>query len=180
MMGTIESLLITPTAPATIQLGTVVYDLIYIPLRTALFLLLIAIGFGLEFEAGGLAPAGLVLLLFIPFVWGLGIMSAGAILTFRRGAGFTSAGVAVMTIFSGAYFPLELLPSWASTIAELNPMALAVEGMREPLLAGTGWEGIGTDLLVLAPVSGLSLTVGILAFRLALRRERRRGSLGLY
>lgn len=180
MMGTIESLLMTPTAPATIQLGTVVYDLIYIPLRTALFLLLVALGFGLEFDTSGILPAAVVLLAFIPFVWGIGIASAGAILTFRRGGGFASFGVTALTIFSGAYFPLEVLPHWAQTLAEANPMATAVEAMREPLLGGTGWSGIAVDVAVLAPLSAASLALGIVAFRLALRRERRRGSLGLY
>jgi ABC-2 type transport system permease protein len=180
MTGTIESLLMTPTAPATIQLGTVAYDLVYIPLRTVLFLLFVALGFGLEFDAGGLLPAIVVLLVFIPFVWGIGIASAGAILTFRRGGGFASFGVTVLTIFSGAYFPLDVLPDWAGKIAGANPMALAVEGMREPLLGGTGWSGIGFDVLVLAPASAASLAIGVLAFRMALRRERRLGSLGLY
>lgn len=44
MIGTLESMLLTPTSPATIQLGSVVYDLIYVPLRTAVFLAAIAIG----------------------------------------------------------------------------------------------------------------------------------------
>ena len=52
--GTLESLLMTPTSPATVQLGAVVYDLIYIPLRTAVFLVIIALAFGLDFYASGL------------------------------------------------------------------------------------------------------------------------------
>jgi ABC-2 type transport system permease protein len=178
--GTLESLLMTPTASTTIQLGTVVYDLLYIPLRTAVFLALVALGFGLHFEASGILPATVVLLAFIPFVWGVGIATAGAILTFRRGGGFTGFGLTVLTIFSGAYFPLDLLPSWASELARFNPIAVAVDGMRQPLLGGTGWADTGYDLLILLPLSGASLALGVYAFRLALRRERRRGSLSLY
>lgn len=178
--GTLESLLATPTATMTIQLGTVFYDLLYIPLRTALFLGLAALAFGLHFDGDGILPALVVLLAFIPFVWGLGVANAGFILTFRRGGGVSGFAVMVMTIFSGAFFPLDVLPGWARTAAELNPIAVAIEGMREPLLGGAGWEGVGSDLLVLLPLSAVSLAVGIVAFRLALRREKRRGSLGLY
>lgn len=180
MAGTLESLLMTPTASATIQVGTVVYDLIYIPLRTALFLLLVAIGFGLDFEPSGFLPAAVVLIVFIPFAWGIGIATAGAVLTFRRGASGASFGITVLTLFSGAYFPLELLPDWASDVARFNPIAVVVDGMRQPLLGGTGWAQTATDVLVLLPVSAASLAVGITIFRLALRRERRRGSLSLY
>ena len=180
LTGTLESLLMTPTAPATIQLGSVVYELVYIPMRTALFFAVIAVAFGLHFETSGFAPALVVLLAFIPFVWGLGIASAAATLTFKRGSGGIGLGVAVLTLFSGAYFPLDLLPKWAAAAAELNPLAVAIDAMRGPLLGGTGWSDTGHALLVLIPLSALSLAVGFLAFRASLRRERRRGTLGLY
>ncbi len=180
LTGTLESLLMTPTAPATIQLGSVVYEFVYIPVRTALFFAVIGIAFGLHFEPSGFAPALVVLLAFIPFVWGLGVISAAATLTFKRGAGGVGFGVAILTLFSGAYFPLDLLPEWAVATAEANPLAVAIDAMRGALLGGTGWSSTGQALLVLMPFSVLSLAGGFLAFRAALRRERRRGTLGLY
>jgi len=178
--GTLESLLMTPTSPATIQLGAVVYDLIYVPLRTAVFLVVIALVFGLDFYASGLLPALVVLVVFIPFVWGLGVASAGATMTFRRGSGVVGIVMTVLVLFSGAYYPLDLLPNWLATLAELNPITIAVDGMREPLLGGTGWEGVGKAVAVLLPLAAVSLALGALAFRSALRRERRMGTLGLY
>ncbi len=180
VQGTLESLLMTPTSPATIQLGTVFYDLLYIPVRTAVFLALTAVAFGLHLDAGGFLPALVVLLAFIPFVWGLGVANAGFILTFRRGGGIAGVVVMIMTLFSGAFFPLDLLPEWSQGAAELNPIAIAIEGMRQPLLGGSGWAGVGGALLVLLPLSAVSLALGIAAFRAALRREKRRGSLALY
>ena len=180
LAGTLESLLMTPTSPATVQLGAVFYDLLYVPLRTAVFLVVIALAFGLDFYASGVVPALVVLVVFIPFVWGLGIASAGATLTFRRGSGAVGLGVTVLVLFSGAYYPLDLLPSWIATLAEFNPITVAVDGMREPLLGGTGWDGVGKAVAVLLPLAAVSLVVGAVAFRSALRRERRRGTLGLY
>ncbi|HSE81418.1 MAG TPA: ABC transporter permease [Gaiellaceae bacterium] len=180
LAGTLESLLMTPTSPATVQLGAVFYDLIYVPLRTAIFLVVIAVAFGLDFHANGVVPALVVLVVFIPFVWGLGVAAAGATLTFRRGAGAVGLGMTVLVLFSGAYYPLDLLPDWIASLAELNPITIAVNGMREPLLGGTGWDGVGKAVAVLLPLALVSLVLGALAFRSALRRERRRGTLGLY
>lgn len=180
LMGTLESLMTTPTSTATIQLGSVFYDLIYIPVRTALFLVVIAVAFGLDFEPSGAGPAALALLLFIPFVWGLGMASAAATLTFRGGSGAFGLGVMLMTLGSGAYFPLELLPDWAYELARFNPMTIAVNAVRRPLLAGAEVPGAWTELLALVPISALALLAGIVAFRVAMRRERRRGTLGLY
>ena len=180
LAGTLESLLMTPTSPATVQLGAVVYDLIYIPIRTAVFLVVIALAFGIDFYASGLLPALVVLVVFIPFVWGLGVASAGATLTFRRGSGVVGIAMTVLVLFSGAYYPLDLLPNWIATLAELNPITIAVDGMREPLLGGTGWDGVGKAVTILLPLAAVSIALGGVAFRAALRRERRQGTLGLY
>jgi ABC-2 type transport system permease protein len=180
MIGTLESLLATPTSPATIQLGSVLYDLIYVPVRTGVFLLLIAVGFSLDFNLAGVAPAALVILFFVPFVWGLGLVTAAATLTFRGGSAGVGFGLTVMTLGSGAFFPLALLPGWMETLASVNPMAIAIEGMRDPLLGVVDWSETLYGLAVLVPFSAVSLAVGIYAFRAALRRERRRGTIGHY
>jgi ABC-2 type transport system permease protein len=180
LMGTLESLLVTPTAPATIQLGSVAFELIYVPLRTAIFLMAVALVFGLHFELSGLAPALTLLVVFIPFVWGLGVASAALIMTVRRGSGFVGMGVVGLGLISGIYFPLDLLPNWLAAIAEFNPVAIAIQGMREALLGGTGWPEVARDVLILAPMSIVSLVAGLTAFRFAVGRERRLGTLGLY
>ena len=178
LMGTLEAVLMTPAATATLQLGSVIYDLIYMPLRTGVFFLVIALTLDVRFDADGVLPAAVTLLLFIPFVWGLGIMYAAANLTFRTAGG--GIAVTLLTITSGAYFPVTLFPDWLSTLAEWNPMTIAVETMREALLGDAGWSDVRSALLVLAPASVLTLALGMVSFRLAARRERRRGTVGLY
>jgi ABC-2 type transport system permease protein len=180
LMGTLEAVLMTPTAPSTIQIGSVAFDLVYIPLRTAAFLGAVTLAFGLNFSAGGIFPALLLLLAFIPFVWGLGVLTAALLLTFRRGGGFVGLGAVILGLLSGVYFPLTLLPGWLSDIAEDNPVALAIQGMRDTLLGGASLSDVAPALALLLPLSALALVVGLGAFRLAVRRERRRGTLGLY
>jgi ABC-type polysaccharide/polyol phosphate export permease len=131
-------------------------------------------------ELSGLAPAGLILLAFIPFGWGLGLISAASVLTYKRGGLGAGLALTVMTLASGAYFPLELLPNWLASIADVNPLAIAIEGFRNPLLGGTGWDGVLGKVATLAPCSVLAVAAGAFAFRLALARERRRGTLALY
>ena len=180
LQGTLEAMLATPTAPGTIQLGSVMFDLVYMPVRTIVFLAVMTAAFGLDFEASGVAPATLVLLAFIPFVWGLGVLSAAVILVVRRGAGVAAIAGGLLALLSGAYFPLSLLPPWLQEVAEWNPIAIALEDMRSALLGGANWGETGSDLLVLVSFSVVSLLVGLAAFRLALRHERARGTLGVY
>ena len=118
------------------------------------------------------------LLSFLPFVWGIGIIYAAATLTFKQMGG--GLAVTLITFTSGAYFPLALFPDWLATVAEVNPMAIAIEGMRESMLGDASWSEVAGVVAVLVPASLVTLALGIASFRLAIRRERRRGTLGIY
>ena len=88
--------------------------------------------------------------------------------------------MSLLGLVSGAFFPLTLLPAWIQTIAEANPVAIAMEGTREALIGGAGWDAVGSNVLLLGAVSVLAMLAGVQAFRAALAREHRRGTLGLY
>jgi ABC-2 type transport system permease protein len=180
MIGTLEALLVTPTSPTTVQAGSVAFDLLFIPVRMAGLLLVVTLTLGLGFDAGGTLPSLTLLMAFVPFVWGLGLVAAAVIVTFRRGGGVIGFVMSILGLASGAFFPLALLPAWAQAVAELNPVAIAMEGTREALIGGAGWDGIGAAVLLLVPLSTAALLAGVAAFRAALGREHRRGTLGLY
>lgn len=180
LIGTLESLLCTPTAIWTLQLGSAAGSLAAIPFRIATFLAVLGAVFGLDYHLSGVLPAAVLVVAFVPSMWGIGLALAGAILTFRRGSGATTIGAALLGLSSGALFPLSVLPHWLATIAALNPLTVVIRGLRSSLLGGTGWAAVGSHLLVLIPLSVVAVAVGIGSFQLAMARERRNGTLGAY
>jgi|tagenome__1003787_1003787.scaffolds.fasta_scaffold20969077_2 ABC-2 type transport system permease protein len=178
--GTLESLLMTPTASFTVQFGSVMYDLIFVPVRLVIFITVFALLFGVNLDVGGIPQAFIYLLAIVPFIWGLGLITAGLTMTIRKGAAFVGLGVAFLMLGSGAFFPVGVLPGPLASTAQGNPLALAMTGIREALIGGAGWGHMGHDLAILVPAAILALLVGNLAFRVGVRRERRRGTLGLY
>jgi ABC-2 type transport system permease protein len=113
-------------------------------------------------------------------VWGLGIVSAAGVLTFRKGTlviGFAGFAFAVA---SGIYFPVGVLPTWLQPLAEANPITVALNGMRSALLGTAGYRDVLPEFLQLVPIAVVCVIAGIVAFRAALRRERGLGTLGLY
>ena len=180
LLGTLESLMVTPTTASVVLLGSVVYDMIYVPIRTVVFLIIVSIVFNVSFAASGYVPAILILATFIPFVWGLGSIASASILTYRRGSGQIGLVTFALTFTSGAYFPLALFPSWVASLARLNPIAIAITGMRAQLIGDAGWHDALVTMAKLVPFSAITLLLGLYAFRLAMRRERRLGTLGLY
>jgi ABC-2 type transport system permease protein len=180
VMGTLESLFMTPTRPALLQMGLAVYNFIYVPIRTGLFLTFVALFFDISFVAGGIPAALLILLLFIPLVWGLGLIGAAFILTFRRGGGFVGIAGFVLSVSSGAYFPVALFPKWVEVLASGNPITVAFTATREALIGGSGMADLGSSLAILAVGAIVALWLGTATMGWALRRERRMGTLGLY
>ena len=152
------------------------------PLRTAVFLGLTALFFDASYRPlGRVAGARSVLLAFIPFVWGLGVISAAATLTFRRGAGGVGFIVSIATIGSGAYFPLTVCsPCGSRSCAQYNPVAIAVHGdaRRAPRVVRPCRRVAGGRAA--DPDGGGRAPRGAIAFRAAVQRERRKGTLGLY
>lgn len=180
LMGTLDSLLLTPTRVVTMQIGSAMYDLIYVPIRTLVFLIFVVVTFGAHFHTSGLLPSLLMMAVFVPLVWGLGILSAAGALTFRRGSGGLGFAATLLVLGSGAAFPLSVTPHWFQSLDYWNPIARAMDGMRESLIGGTGWSGLGPDFATVGPAAAIALTLGLIAFSRALRRERRRGTLGVY
>lgn len=179
LMGTLETVLLTPTSPITFTLGSVTYDLVYVPLRTLIFLSVASAIFDLGFSAAGIAGVMVILLSFIPFVWGLGMMAAGATLTIRRAAVVAGLVGLGLTVGSNTYFPVAVLPGWLRPLAEANPLTVSLDGARRAL-AGEGWRPVLEAITPVLPLAAVTLVVGMIVLRVALDRERARGTLGQY
>jgi ABC-2 type transport system permease protein len=180
IQGTLTSLVITPTAFSTIQLGSVAYDMAYVPVRTTLFFAFTTIFFNTHFDWSGLVPTLVILSCLIPCVWGLGILASAYTLTYKQGSAVVGLIATVLTVGSGAYFPLTVFPEWVQTLARFSPLAIALNGAREAMLGGAGWSAVWPATGILLGYSVVTLTSGMAAFRAALQHERRRGSLGHY
>jgi len=180
LMGTLEALLTTPTSPTTIQVGMVAYDLLRIPIRMGVLLGVAAGVFGVHLHWLGLVQAFVIGFAFLPFAWGVAAGLTALVIVFRQATSLIGLANYALLIGSGTYFPVAMLPRWFAEPAALNPLAVALQGTRGALLAGTGWpETLGQVLLIL-PVGLLTWAIGSVIFRVALQHERRAGTLALY
>lgn len=180
MTGTLETLLLSPSALGTVLVGSTAFQALYVPVRIGAFLALVGVVFDVSFAWSSLPAAIPVVTAFVPVVWGLGLVAAALVLTFRRGGGAVGALTAVLGAASGAYFPVTLLPGWAQWLMQFNPVTLTLTTVREVVLGGAGWSAVLPVCAILIGTAVGTVTLGVVAFRLALRREVRRGTLHLY
>jgi lipooligosaccharide transport system permease protein len=127
--------------------------------------LLVAIVFGLD------PRWGMLLVPMFGFVAGFGWASFGilasAIATSIENFNYIiSAGLTPLFLVAGTFFPLDQLPEWAQTLAQLNPLYHLVQLVRHAAFGFDGWADVGHLAVLVA--------FGLLMWRLAIWRLEKR------
>jgi ABC-2 type transport system permease protein len=125
------------------------------------FLITIAIGF---------RPSFSLALLAIVFMFGIALVftalgtAMASMMEDMQGFGLIVNLVNMPLFFlSGALFPLDSAPVWIRYIADINPLTYGVDGLRAALI-GISEYGIWTDIIVLAGVTTLFVSIGAWLF----------------
>ena len=115
----------------------------------------------------------------------MGLLLAGVTLNATRYLWVLGEAVGgALYLFSGAIFPLEVLPGWLQPVGKALPITYWLELVRRALLpemaaAFPTWQGVSNATLVGALLlsSAVMAGLGVLGFRLGERRARARGLL---
>ena len=181
--GTLERLLATPVRRQEIVVGYSVGFGFFATLQVALVLLFVlgtihigAIGPLPEINFGlGVPSAGSPLLAFvITLLLAISAVNLGIFLsTFARTEfqiiQFIPLVIVPQVLLSGIFWPVASLPGLLAPIAHLLPMTYGIEGLREVLIKGSGFESSTVQLDVLVLV-GIAVLLAVLA-TLTIRRE---------
>src|SRR3972149_5620909 len=172
LMGTLEPLLATATPTRLALLGPSAWMLIEGTLL-AMFQLLVGAWFGADFSrANWLSAVGVVVVSLIPLLcWE--ILSAAFTLIFKRSDPVTFAAGAIAYVFSGAFFPVSILPPFVQVISSLLPFTYAMHGLRAALLTGAAPADVMPDVLPLIALSVVLLPLSLWALRFAIAYVKR-------
>jgi ABC-2 type transport system permease protein len=180
LSGTLEALLVTPAGVPTILFGSSLYSLVFQVFRTVLHLAVALAFFGLTLGrvngAGVLAVGVLTILCFLS----VGVLSASFILVYKTGNPFSWILGSVSGVLGGVVFPVALLPPWIRWVSSLLPVTYALDGMRKSLLASASFAEVLPDVAALAVFDALLLPLSVVAFRLAVRKAKKDGTLSHY
>jgi ABC-2 type transport system permease protein len=158
--GTWARLLASPASNAEIMLGKVIPSF---SLAAGQQLFLFGAGFvlfGLRPKGSTLALAAVVLALCLCLT-AIGVLLAAIFKTNQQMNVFTNLGTMLLSGVSGAFVPLELLPSWARHVAPIAPQYWALRGYRAVILDSGGLSAVVVPVAVLCAM-GLAAGVGAL------------------
>jgi ABC-2 type transport system permease protein len=176
--GTLEALLVTRVGIPTIVFGSVAYDYARATIRAGLLLLVALWTTGTIGHVD--VPALLVFFALSILCFGaLGILSASFVMIFKKGDPVSLVVLMTSTLFAGVWFPPAILGKWQA-ISKILPLTYALEGVRMAVLQGHGLGQLWPEASILALFCAVLVPLAAWAFRAAVDRARRDGTLSHY
>lgn len=177
LTGTLEALTTQPLTATELSLGLCGMHFIFGMLRTAFYLLIAGLLFGLDLAGASWSGFAIVLLATWAAMLSLGILSGAVVMVVKRGESVMGMLIFAMGLASGAFFPVTVLPDWLEALGSIAPTRFAYDGVRSALYEGGGWVG---DALALVLFGAVLLPLAVVTFAAAFRAARRTGSLSQY
>jgi ABC-2 type transport system permease protein len=175
-MGTLESILMAPLSLPTLVLASASWGLVGSLASAVAF-----IGGGAwlyHIPLPGNLASGLLIIALTTLVFvGIGVLSASFTMVWKRGDPIGPLISATFFLLGGIIYPPKILPSWLAFVSQLLPVTHGVEALRRVLLQGHSLSDVRTQVLILAGFAVVLLPGSLLAFRVAVRRATRDGTL---
>ena len=183
MQGTLESVLLTPISVPVVIMASSAWDFVQATFYSSLYLIFGWLFFDVHYRGSFLLA--LLFLLLTTFVLAcLGILSASFAMVFKRGDPFGIFLGAGSALFSGVFFPVQLLSQYAgngvANISRLLPPTYGLDGIRRVLIEGQGFMQVREPLITLVIFLAVLLPFSLWVFGRAIRRAKREGSLIQY
>ncbi|HKP21802.1 MAG TPA: ABC transporter permease [Thermoleophilaceae bacterium] len=177
LTGTFERLVLSPFGAVASMVSMMLFPFITSVISGVVLLVMASLIYGVHMTWNTAALAIPIALLGTGAFASFGMAMTAVTLVFKRAVGGIGLLLTLITLTSGIYFPIALLPGWMQWISEVQPFTPAVELLRH-VLVGTPMEG--SEWTAVAKVIGfasISLPIAFAALKIALHISQRRGTI---
>lgn len=167
--GTLDGILISPVSRLAIIVGKALAQSIRGLAQGAIVLALAIFLFGIHINGSILLVALLLLLGIFSFV-GLGILVSAAATEQETATQLLFMFQFPMLFLSGAFFPIQQMPSIMQKIAHILPLTYAIEALRKVMILGGGISAVSTEIIILTSFGIVTLMIAVPLFRKLITR----------
>ncbi len=183
MQGTLESVLLTPINVPTVIISSSAWYYVEATFYSFLYLFFGWFFFNVQYK-GNFLLAALFLILTTLCLACLGILSASFAMVFKRGDPFAVLLGAGTALFSGVFYPKEMLEeelgAAGNALSAINPSTHGLQGIRDILIQGKVFAEVQCQLAILLGFLLVLLPFSLWVFSRAVKRAKREGSLIQY
>jgi ABC-2 type transport system permease protein len=175
--GVMESNWLTPVPRLLILVGRSLTNLFVTALTSLGMLIVCKLLFGFN-PTGDVWKAVAAIIPMLIGLYGFGFAFAGLVLLLRESNTLVDTSAFLVQVFSGADFPVTVLPKWLLPISLLLPLTYGLDAVRGLLLKTNTLLSIGAEIALLILFMFVMLWFGSWIFQRVERRVRTLGTLG--
>lgn len=177
--GVLESNWLAPIPRPVLLIGHTITNLIVTAITAVIMLIFGALLFGFEVTGSVLAALAATLPMLIG-LYGFGFLFAAIVMVMREANTLVDVSSFLVQIFSGANFPVTVLPKWLLPVALALPLTYGFDAVRGILLGTTTLLPIPIEVVLMIVFMFVMIVFGLYAFGRLERYVRRRGTLGMH
>jgi len=175
--GVMESNWLTPIPRLLILIGRSITNLFVTAVTSLSMIILCKFVFGFN-PTGDVLKATMAIVPMLIGLYGFGFAFAGLVLLMREANTLVDTSSWIIQVFSGADFPVTILPKWLLPISLLIPLTYGLDATRGLLLKTNTLLSITTEVILLIVFMFVMLWFGSWIFYRVERRVRSLGTLG--
>ncbi|NJL95599.1 MAG: ABC transporter permease [Anaerolineae bacterium] len=177
--GTIEYTFMAPVSRIVQMIGQMAFSVLYSILYTIIIGFFLALFFSIDLSQADFLGALLVVLVGSFSIVGIGVLGSILPLLYpERGAQLIHIIQAALLLFSGVYYPIEVLPGWMQFASQFSPATYVLAAMRYTLLPDSGvGMPVGEAVPPLLVMGAVMLPLGVWAFHRAEIYAKKHGKL---
>jgi ABC-2 type transport system permease protein len=175
--GVMESNWLCPVPRPLLLIGHTFSSIALTAITSLAMLLVAGLLFGFSIS-GNVLKALAAMLPMLVALYGFGFAFAALVMVVRESNTMVDVGSFLTTVFSGAQFPVNVLPRWLLPVSLALPMTYGFDLARGFLLNTNTILPIPLEIGILIVMMFVMVIVGLWAFRKLERRVRQMGTLG--
>ncbi len=162
--GTLRRLVVMPISKGSIILGFMLGILLTGIIQMAILIIAGALFFDVAWGSSPLALS-LVTFAFALAITSLGMFIAALVRTAAQINGMSTLIVLSIAALGGAWWPLDIVPTWMQTLGRFSPISWAMDGFHDVITRGLSVTAVLPEVGMLLLFTAVFLLIGIGRFR---------------
>ena len=162
--GTLRRLVVMPIRKGSIILGFMLGILVTGLVQMTILIVAGSLFFNVAWGSSPLALS-LVTFAFALAITSLGMFIAALVRTPAQINGMSTLVVLSIAALGGAWWPLDIVPSWMQTLGRFSPISWAMDGFHDVITRGLGITAVLPEVGMLLIFTAVFLLIGIGRFR---------------
>lgn len=178
-LGTLEQLFVSKTPLWQILIFSSIWNYLITIINMVISILIYNHFFNVQLNTN-IFTSVIILVISSIAMMGIGMISAGFIMRYKRGDPITWAFSLLTGLLSGIYYPIDILPKYLQILGKFLPPTYAISALRKATLTNAPLSSVTNEIFILCLFALITVTAGLLFFKSSFNHARKEGSLSWY